>query len=193
MNYLRPGDALLIVDVQNDFLPGGTLAIPRGQEVIPALRRYLELFLDSNFPIFATRDWHPPAHCSFHAQGGPWPMHCLAQTHGAQFPSELQLPPSTIVISKGTDPAQEAYSGFHGSPLHERLLASGVTRLFVGGLATDYCVLETVKDARRLGYEVYLLVDAIQAVNILPEDGPHAEEAMVSAGAVPLRWEQLAA
>lgn len=193
MDSLRAGTALLMVDVQQDFLPGGPLAVPRGEEVIPVLYRYLTLFLSANVLIFATRDWHPPDHCSFHAQGGPWPTHCVAQTLGAQFPLGLQLPPSAIVISKGTDPARDAYSGFQGTPLHDRLQAAGVTRLFIGGLATDYCVLETVQDARRLNYAVYLLLDAMRAVNVLPEDGLRAEAAMVKAGAIPLRWEQLAA
>lgn len=193
MNYLRPGDALLVVDVQNDFLPGGTLAVPDGQEILPALQRYLDVFVDASAPVFVTRDWHPPNHCSFHAQGGPWPAHCVAETHGAEFPTSLHLPPSSIVISKGTDPAQEAYSGFQGTSLHDHLQATGITRLFVGGLATDYCVLETVLDARRLNYMVYLLVDAVHAVNVLPEDGPRAEESMVAAGAIPFRLEQLVA
>ncbi len=193
MNYLRPGDALLVVDVQNDFLPGGALAVPEGQDVIPALQRYLDVFMEATAPVFATRDWHPTNHCSFHAQGGPWPAHCIAQTRGAEFPSSLHLPPSTIVISKGTAPAPDAYSGFQGTSLHEYLQTAGITRLFVGGLATDYCVLHTVHDARQLNYVVYLLVDAVRAVNILPEDGIRAEESMVSAGAIPLRWEQLVA
>lgn len=193
MNYLRPGDALLVVDVQNDFLPGGPLAVPEGQEIIPALQRYLDVFAEASAPVFATRDWHPPNHCSFHAQGGPWPAHCVARTHGAEFPPSLHLPPSSIVISKGTDPNQEAYSGFQGTSLHDHLRAAGIGRLFVGGLATDYCVLHTVHDARRLNYLVYLLMDAVRAVNVLPEDGPRAEESMVAAGAIPLRWEQLVA
>ncbi|MBS0170957.1 MAG: isochorismatase family protein [Nitrospira sp.] len=191
MNYLRPGDALLVVDVQNDFLPDGTCAVPDGQAVIPALQQYLEVFTEATAPVFATRDWHPTNHCSFQAQGGPWPAHCVAETHGAAFPSSLHLPPSTIVISKGTAPAPDAYSGFQDTSLHEHLQAAGVTRLFIGGLAMDYCVLHTVNDARRLNYGVYLLVDAIRAVNVLPEDGARAEESMVSAGAIPLHWEQL--
>lgn len=193
MNYLRPGDALLVVDVQNDFLPGGAVAVPDGQEVIPALQRYLDVFAEANAPVFATRDWHPTNHCSFYAQGGPWPAHCVAETRGAAFPSSLQLPPSSIVVSKGTDPAPDAYSGFQGTSLHEQLQTAGITRLFVGGLATDYCVLHTVADARRLNYEVYLLIDAVRAVNVRPEDGTEAEASMVSAGAISLRWEQLVA
>lgn len=193
MNPLHAGDALLIVDVQKDFLPGGALAVPSGHEVIAPLRRYLTLFIHSGLPVFATRDWHPPDHCSFRAQGGPWPTHCIGQSLGAQFPEELKLPASTIVVSKGTNSAQEAYSGFQGTPLHARLQAARVTRLFIGGLATDYCVRETVREARSLGYEVCLLIDAIRAVNVLPEDGRRAEAEMVSAGAMPLRVEQLAA
>ena len=193
MKPLQPGDALLIVDVQNDFVAGGALAVTGGQEVISLLRRYLTLFIQSGLPVFATRDWHPPDHCSFHAQGGPWPTHCVAHSSGAQFPEGLQLPPSAIVISKGTDPAREAYSGFQGTSLHDRLRAARISRLFIGGLATDYCVLDTVRDALTLGYEVYLLVDAIRPVNVLPDDGRRAEEAMVLAGAIPLCLERLAA
>jgi len=193
MNYVRPGDALLVVDVQNDFLPDGALVVPESQEVIPVLQRYLDVFLEASAPVFATRDWHPPNHCSFHAQGGPWPAHCVAQTHGAEFPPSLHLPPSTIVISKGTAPSPDAYSGFQGTSLHDHLQAAGITRLFVGGLATDYCILHTVLDGCKLSYVVYLLIDAVRAVNVLPEDGPRAEESMVAAGAIPLRWEQLVA
>jgi len=193
MKPLQPGDALLIVDVQNDFVADGALAVPGGQEVIPPLRGYLALFAEHGLPVFATRDWHPPDHCSFHTQGGPWPPHCVAHTPGAQFPEDLRLPPSAIVISKGTDPTREAYSGFQGTPLHDRLRTASIVRLFIGGLASDYCVLETVRDARTLGYEVCLLVDAIRPVNVLPDDGRRAEEAMVLAGAIPLCLERLAA
>ncbi|MBI4001684.1 MAG: isochorismatase family protein [Nitrospira defluvii] len=193
MESIGPGDALLVVDVQYDFLPGGALAVPDGAAVIPVLSRYCALFHSKGLPIIATRDWHPSNHCSFHEQGGSWPAHCIAQTPGAQFPEALQLPPSTIVISKGTDPEREAYSGFQETSLHQYLQSRGVTRLFVGGLATDYCVLQTVRDARLLGYGVWLLLDAVQAVNLHPEDGQKAETDMSRLGAVPLRWEQLTA
>ncbi|HQY58453.1 MAG: isochorismatase family protein [Nitrospira sp.] len=192
MKRFQPGDALIIVDVQNDLLPGGALAVPGGQEVIPPLQRYLLLFIERGLPVFLTQNWHPPDHCSFHTQGGPWPQHCIAHTPGAQFPDSLQLPPTAVVISKGTDPTREAYSGFQGTALHDRLQAARIVRLFIGGLATDYCVLETVRDARTLGYEVCLLVDAIRPVNVLPDDGRRAEEAMVLAGAIPLSLERLA-
>jgi nicotinamidase/pyrazinamidase len=184
---LGEGDALLVVDVQNDFLPGGSLAVPRGDEVVPALTRYLAAFQSRGLPIFATRDWHPPNHCSFREQGGPWPPHCVAGSEGAQFPHDLVLPPSTVVITlKGTEPDRDAYSGFDRTDLDARLRAAGVRRLFIGGLATDYCVLWTVKDALKLGYSVLLLMDAIRAVNIHPDDGRKAEDEMISLGAVPV-------
>ncbi len=193
MEQIRTGDALLVVDVQNDFLPGGTLAVPDGAAVIPVLSRYLALFHSKGLPIIATRDWHPSNHCSFREQGGPWPAHCIAQTAGAQFPANLQLPPSVFIISKGDDPTQEAYSGFQDTLLHAHLQTVGVTRLFVGGLTTDYCVLQTVRDARSLGYRVCLLTDGTRAVNVRPDDGRKAQEEMVRLGAVPLHLEQLAA
>jgi nicotinamidase/pyrazinamidase len=178
-------DALIVVDVQNDFLPGGSLAVPHGDEVIPVLNRYLAAFELETLPIFATRDWHPLNHCSFLAQGGPWPVHCVMQTRGAQFPPSLRLPSSAVVISKGTSPEKEAYSGFEGTDLEARLRAAAVERLFVGGLATDYCVLNTVRDGLKRGFKVVLLKDSIRAVNVAAEDGRRAEEEMLRHGAVP--------
>ncbi len=183
---LGPHDALVVVDVQNDFLPGGSLAVPRGDEVVEPLNRYAEAFARAGRPVFATRDWHPADHCSFKAQGGPWPPHCVQGTKGAEFAPALRLPPGTTVISKATRPDKDAYSGFEDTDLDERLKRLGIERLFVGGLATDYCVLNTVKDARRLGYEVYLLTDAIRAVNVNPDDGRRAQEEMLKRGAKPL-------
>jgi nicotinamidase/pyrazinamidase len=181
---LQTGDALLVVDVQNDFLPGGSLAVPGGDEVIPVLNHYLVTFEAHGLPIFATRDWHPPDHCSFHAQGGPWPIHCVAGTQGAEFAPGLQLPLSTSVISKATSSEQDAYSGFEGTELDSQLRRAGVKRLFVGGLATDYCVLNTVKDALALDYQVVHLVDATRAVNVHPENGHRALEEMAHLGAL---------
>lgn len=179
----QPGDALLIVDVQHDFLPGGSLAVPNGDEVIPVLNRYTDAFSAQNLPVYATRDWHPMLHCSFRAQGGSWPPHCIANTHGAEFTAALRLPADVTVISKATSPEQDAYSGFEGTDLDQRLRAAGIRRLFVGGLATDYCVLNTVRDALRLGYAVMLLTDAIRAVDVQPGDGQRAEAEMVGLGA----------
>ncbi len=183
---LQNGDALIVVDMQNDFLPGGSLAVPRGDEVVAVLNRYLAVFAARDLPIYATRDWHPTDHCSFKARGGPWPPHCVAETRGAQFAGNLQFPTGTSVISKATTPDKDAYSGFEGTDLDARLRAQKIRRLFVGGLATDYCVLNTVRDARRLGYEVRLLADAIRAVNVKSDDGRKAEEEMRRLGAQPI-------
>jgi nicotinamidase/pyrazinamidase len=180
---LRNGDALLLVDVQNDFLPGGALGVPHGDEVIPVLNAAIDLFLSHGLPVIATRDWHPVNHCSFQAQGGPWPPHCIANTAGAAFAAALRLPPEGIVISKAVAPDKDAYSGFEGTELEAVLRARGVRRVLVGGLATDYCVLNTVKDALDRHYQVYVLKDAIRAVNVHPDDGAKAERAMTVKGA----------
>jgi nicotinamidase/pyrazinamidase len=180
---LREGDALIIVDVQNDFLAGGALAVAHGNEVVPALNEYIEAFRARGLSIFATRDWHPANHCSFQSQGGPWPVHCVQNTRGAQFAPDLHLPPDVAIISTGSAPEKEAYSGFQDTDLHQRLRALHLQRLFIGGLATDYCVLATVKDGLSLGYTVFLLLDAIRPVNVHPDDGPKAQEEMLRSGA----------
>lgn len=189
----QPGDLLLVTDIQNDFLPGGRLAVAGGDEVVPVLNRYIDEFVARGLPVYATRDWHPAGHCSFHEQGGPWPVHCVAGTAGADFATTLTLPPDTTVISKATLQDQEAYSSFHGTDLASRLRAAGIRRLFIGGLTTDYCVLNSVKDARRLGYEVFVLADAIRAVNVQPGDGLRAEEEMARLGARRITLSGLAA
>lgn len=179
----RPGDALLIVDVQNDFLPGGSLAVPHGDQVIAPLNRYIARYRAAQLPVFASRDWHPPDHCSFHAQGGPWPPHCVAGTEGARFAAVLELPASTQIVSKALRPERDAYSAFEDTDLDARLRQAGVRRLFVGGLATEYCVLNTAKDALRLGYAVTLLLDAIRAIDAKPGDGERAIEELQRRGA----------
>jgi nicotinate phosphoribosyltransferase len=189
---LRQGDALVVVDVQNDFLPGGALPVPHGDEVIPALNRYIALFERRGLPIYATRDWHPADHCSFRSQGGPWPEHCVTFSHGAQHAPNLKLLRSVQVISKPSGREVETYSGFDGTDFEQQLRESGVSRLFIGGLATDYCVLYTVLGARKRGFEVYFLRDAIRPVNAQPDDGKKAEQKMKRAGAVPLELNQLA-
>jgi nicotinamidase/pyrazinamidase len=188
-----PGDALLVVDVQNDFLPGGRLAVPAGDEVVPVLNQYLALWRGHGLPVFASRDWHPPDHASFHARGGPWPPHCLAESEGAAFPPDLALPPSAVVVSKADRPDLEAYSAFEGTDLDARLGAAGVRRLFVGGLATDYCVRATVRDALARGYATVVLADAVRAVDVRPGDGEAALDEMSRLGAVLVRREALAA
>ena len=182
---VRPGDALVVVDVQNDFLPGGALAVPDGDQVSAPLNRVIGLFRQRGLPVFFTRDWHPANHCSFRQQGGPWPPHCMAGTDGAGFSAELAVGPDAVVISKATTPDRDAYSGFEGTDLADRLHEKHVNRIVVGGLATDYCVLNTVRDALRLGLAVLLIEDAVRAVNLQPEDGRRALEEMRRLGAVP--------
>jgi len=190
--HLDTGDALIVVDVQNDFLPGGTLPVPDGDAVVPVLNTYLRRFAARGLPVFATRDWHPPDHCSFQTRGGPWPPHCVAGSHGAQFAAGLALPPAAHIVPKATTPDRDAYSGFEGTDLDARLRARRVKRLFIGGLATDYCVLNTVRDARQHGYAVLLLSDAIRAVNVHPQDGDRALAEMQRLGAQPIQLAQLA-
>jgi len=180
---LRAGDALLIVDLQNDFLPGGSLAVPRGDEVVPLLAACVRRFIARELPVFATRDWHPVDHCSFAAQGGPWPAHCVAGTPGAEFADRLELPPTVVVISKASERERESYSAFAGTDLAQRLRQAGCTRVFVGGLATEYCVLSTVLDAIDEGLAVVLLADAVRAVNVQADDGARALTRMSERGA----------
>jgi len=181
---IRRDDALIIVDVQNDFLPGGALAVNDGDAVIPAINKYLRVFTTNELPIFATRDWHPAGHCSFVDNGGPWPQHCVANSLGAQFAEELALPDDVTIVHKGTDVDKDAYSGFQDTDLADQLHAHGVKRVFVGGLATDYCVLSTVSDALAEGFDVVLLMCTIRAVNVNPGDGDRAIESMLGQGAI---------
>ena len=188
---LQAGDALFVVDVQNDFLPGGSLAVPDGDQVVPVVNRLIDAFTRRALPVFATRDWHPPDHCSFHERGGPWPPHCVAGSAGAGFAPGLRLPESATIVSKATTSDEDAYSGFGGTDLEQLLRAAGARRLFVGGLATDYCVLSTVKDALARGFEVYLLRDAIRAVDVGSGDGEKAIAEMEQLGAMPLAAAQV--
>lgn len=189
---LGAGDALLAVDVQNDFLPGGRLAVPGGDTVVPVLNRYLALAAARRLPVYASRDWHPANHCSFRSQGGPWPEHCVAGTRGADFAPGLKLPQDAIVIDKGTVQQHEAYSAFEGTELASLLRGAQVGRVLVGGLATDYCVLNTVRDALAQGFEVLLLRDAIKAVDANPDDGGRAEREMQRLGAEPIALPDIA-
>ena len=178
----RPGDALVVTDVQNDFVTG-TLAVPRAATIVAPLNRAIDAFHARGLPVVAIRDWHPPGHCSFAATGGPWPEHCVQGSEGAQFVAGLRFGPGVLLVSKGTDPDAEAYSGFKGTALAGTLRARNVRRLFIGGLATDYCILNTVHDAIAAGFEAVVLADGIRAVDVHPGDGTNAEEAMRRAGA----------
>jgi nicotinamidase/pyrazinamidase len=180
----QPGDALLVIDMQRDFLGGGALAVPGADELVRPINGWLRRFREARLPVFATRDWHPEGHCSFIERGGPWPRHCVAETEGARFAAGLHWPPVFEVVSKGCTAAVEAYSGFAGTGLAARLLAARVRRLFVCGLATDYCVLRTVVDALGAGLEVVLLPDYMRAVDLHPGDGEAALQEMLDRGAV---------
>lgn len=183
MYRLDKRSALIIVDVQRDFCPGGALPVPDGDKIVPVLNGYIELFKKAGSPIFATRDWHPKNHCSFKSRGGPWPEHCVQNTIGAEFHPELKLPRDVVVISKGTDADKEAYSGFEGTNLEAELKRRKVKRIFVGGLATDYCVKHTVIDGLKKGFEVVLLEDAIKGVDVKEGDSERAIKEMVKKGA----------
>jgi nicotinamidase/pyrazinamidase len=180
---LKASDALLIIDIQNDFLPGGRLAVFEGNQVIPVINRYIDRFSRQQLPIFATRDWHPKNHGSFLKQGGTWPEHCVAGSTGAEFAASLHLPAAVHIISKGTEAEKDGYSGFSNPDLKKQLDLMGVSRLFIGGLATDYCVLNTVCDALNLDFEVFLLADAVRAVNVRQHDGELAIKKMMQKGA----------
>ena len=180
---LQKGDALIVVDVQRDFLPDGSLVVVNSDEVVPVLNRYIQLFHVKRLPIYATRDWHPLDHCSFIKQGGKWPPHCIAGSDGALFPDDLTLPRETIIISKAQHEDKDAYSGFDGTDLAERLHKAGTIRLFIGGLATDYCVLNTVRDALAQDFRVLLLKDGARAVEVQQGDGDRAERKMEQLGA----------
>ena len=180
--------ALLVVDVQNDFCTGGALAVPGSDAVITALNRHLDEAARAGMPVYASRDWHPANTTHFKDFGGLWPVHCVQSSSGAEFHPDLQLPRDTIIVSKGERDDAPGYSAFEGTtPAGEPLLADlqrrGVTHLYVGGLATDYCVRASVLDALKAGLEVTVLEDAIAGVEITPGDSERAREEMRTRGA----------
>lgn len=177
----RKGDALLIVDVQNDFMPGGALAVPEGDKIIPVVNRLIQKAREANIPIYASRDWHPANHISFESEGGPWPPHCVRDTRGAAFHPEIDFKEDVVVLSKGTKPDREAYSAFDGTNLTESLRTAGVNRVFVGGLAQDYCVRASVIDAASEGFDVHLVLPATRAIG--DDSGNKALVDMKKAGA----------
>jgi len=179
---LQTGDALLVVDVQNDFCPGGALAVPEGDQVVPVLNRWIHAAKDAGVPVIASRDWHPVSHVSFRERGGPWPPHCIQDTDGARFHPGLELPGDVVLVSKGTAFDHDSYSAFDATGLNSYLQQQGIRRLWVGGLAEDVCVLETVKDARALGYETHLITDATRPVETDKEE--QVLETMRRSGAI---------
>lgn len=183
-----PEKALLIVDVQNDFCPGGALAVPAGDQVVPVLNQYAQKFAGAGHPVFASRDWHPAITKHFKAQGGPWPPHCIAESRGAAFHPELKLPPSATVLTKGTNPEDDGYSAFEavagtGRRLDDVLMQSDVACLYVGGLATEYCVRASVMDGLRNGLDVVVLLDAVRGIDVQEGDMARALDEMLRAGA----------
>jgi nicotinamidase/pyrazinamidase len=184
--HLDQGDALLVIDMQVDFLPGGALGVAGGHETAAPINHLIELFQARGLPVFASRDWHPKDHCSFAAQGGPWPPHCVAGSPGAEFAAELALPDDAVVISKAATAAVDAYSAFAGTELSSQLRAREITRVTVCGLATDYCVLNTVSDALEEGFDTLIVPEAMRAVDVHPGDGSRAMDRMVARGAVPV-------
>jgi nicotinamidase/pyrazinamidase len=181
---LGPSDALIIVDVQNDFCPGGALAVAEGDRVVPVLNRWAEAARAGGAVVVASRDWHPAGHMSFRERGGPWPPHCVQGTPGAAFDPDLRLPPDALIVSKAMEPDRDVYSDFAETSLADDLRRRGVRRLWVGGLATDYCVRATVLDGLKAGFEVHLIADAVRPVNVRPDDGRRALQEMRDAGCV---------
>lgn len=188
--------ALLIVDVQNDFCLGGALAVPGGDLVIEPLTRAAQRFAALGLPVLASRDWHPAESRHFKGFGGSWQVHCVQETKGAAFHPDLHLPEGTLVVSKGMDPQEDGYSAFEGIASDGRTLKQivdelGVQRLYLGGLATDYCVLGTARDARRHGLEVAVLFDAVAGVNLLEGDVVRAFNEMEADGVGLITVEEL--
>lgn len=178
---LRAGDALVVVDVQRDFCPGGALAIERGDEVVPVLNRWIAAAERRGVPIYASRDWHPVRHPSFAELGGAWPPHCLQDSEGARFHDDLALPQAAVIVTKGTRFDRDQNSAFDGTGLVAELRRRGIGRLWIGGLAQDVCVCATVLDARREGFETVVIADG--TLPVTREGSTRAEDEMRRAGA----------
>ena len=174
--------ALIVVDVQNDFCPGGALAVAEGDKVVAPLNKLIEEFLERGEPVFKSRDWHPEQTKHFTAYGGAWPVHCVQNTKGAEFHQDLIDDPRVRVVSKGLGDT-DCYSAFDETDLALQLQRLGVEEVWVGGLATDYCVKSTVLDALKQGFRVQAMEDAMRAVEVKPGDGERAIEEMKNAGA----------
>ena len=180
--------ALLIVDMQNDFCPGGALPVPHGDRVVPVLNRYVSDAVEHGMPVYASRDWHPAVTRHFKEYGGEWPPHCVQNTEGGRFHADLELPDSAIVVSKGQDPDKPGYSALEGYTDDGKTLLADLQRrqidhLYVGGLATDYCVKQSVLDALAAGLKVTVLRDAIAGIDAQPGDADRAIAEMHEAGA----------
>jgi nicotinamidase/pyrazinamidase len=178
---LQSGDALLIVDLQKDFCAGGKLPVPDGDSVVAVINDWIAAARSADVPIIASRDWHPLEHCSFASQGGPWPEHCVQDSEGAEFHDDLALPETAVRVSKGCAFDRDAYSAFDSTGLESFLRRRGVRRLWVGGLAEDVCVRQTVLDACGKGFETLLVPEATRPVD--PASRSRVEAEMREAGA----------
>jgi len=179
--------ALIVVDVQVDFCPGGALAAPGGHRIVPAVNRYIAEARRLGMPVYASRDWHPAVTTHFKAYGGEWPPHCVQNTEGARFHPDLELPPDTIVISKGEDPERAGYSAFDGRtpdgrPLLTDLHDRRIEIIYVAGLTAEYCVKQTMVDALKAGLRAVALTDAIAGINAQPGDADRALDEIRKAG-----------
>ena len=190
--------ALLIVDLQNDFCPGGALAIPEGDKIIPNINKYIRIFTKAQLPIFASRDWHPVRTKHFKDFGGAWPVHCIQNTRGAAFHLKLKLPKEAILLYKGMDPEKDSYSVFQaeddsGLIFLNLLKIRGIKEIYICGLATDYCVKSSALDALKFGFKVKLLVDGIKGVDLKEGDSQRAIAEMIKKGAKKITLKNLEA
>ena len=179
-DHFKSGDLLLAIDVQKDFCPGGALAVEKGDEVVPVLNHWIERALDSNVPVYASRDWHPKNDISFQEYGGAWPAHCLQDSDGARFHPDLELPDSVIKVTKGVRFDHDQKSAFDKTGLAVHLREAGIKRIWMGGLALDVCVLSTALDARKEGFEVFIIEHATRPVTA--DNGEKALRKMYEAG-----------
>ncbi|MCX5702036.1 MAG: bifunctional nicotinamidase/pyrazinamidase [Candidatus Omnitrophica bacterium] len=195
---MRLKKALLIIDVQNDFCPGGALAVSEGDKIVPRINKYIKLFSKSKLPVFASRDWHPVRTKHFKDFGGVWPVHCIQSAKGAMFHQDLKLPRDAILLYKGMDPDKDSYSVFQaedsrGMKFEQLLNIFGIKELYVAGLATDYCVKSSAVDALEKGLKVKLLIDAIKGVNLKAGDSEKAIQEMSKNGAKKLTLKDIQA
>jgi nicotinamidase/pyrazinamidase len=182
------GSALIVVDIQNDFCPGGSLAVPEGNLIVPVMNRYAAWFAQAGRPVYASRDWHPSQTVHFAQYGGVWPPHCVQGTWGAAFHPDLTLPGGTVIVSKGTGPNEDAYSVLQGrledgTDFTTVLRDAEFLHVYIGGLATDYCVKSTVLDLVAAGFETTVLLDGTRGVNLKAHDAEEALAEMAGAGA----------
>lgn len=195
---MKPKKALVLVDVQNDFCPGGALGVPGGDTIIPKINKYIAYFAKKKLPVFATRDWHPIRTAHFKDFGGVWPVHCIHNSPGAAFHPKLKLPKEAILLYKGMDPEKDSYSVFQaedtqGMSFTNLLSVAGIKELYFAGLATDYCVKFSGLDALQRGLKVKILMDAVKGVDLKPDDSEKAVKELIKRGAKKITLKDLRA